>query len=103
MKSKILSTILAGGLAVAAGTALAAQPSQLTDAQMDGVSAGATAIAQGGTLTLGDLLSETISVSVAVAIGNSYAAASNETGGIAASVFFPAASLSESASVATLP
>jgi hypothetical protein len=103
MQSKILSVILAGGLAFAAGAALADQPLQLTEAQMDGVSAGATAIAVGGSMTFGDVLSETISASAATAIDNTFASAANQTAGVAASVFFGAASTSASASAASLP
>ena len=43
MRKSILSTLLAGGLTVAAGAALAGEPMKLTDAQLDGVSAGAFA------------------------------------------------------------
>jgi hypothetical protein len=103
MQSKIISAILAGGLAVAAGVALADQPLQLTEAQMDGVSAGATAIAAGASATLGDLLSETVSISTATAIDNTFASASNTTIGIASSVFFGAASASTSGSASSLP
>lgn len=102
MRCKLFSAILAGGLTVAAGAAMA-DPITLTDAQLDGVNAGATAVTAGASAALGDLIAETISVSQAVAVAGNFATAQNETAALAASTFFGAAAASESVSAASLP
>ncbi|MCA8881265.1 MAG: hypothetical protein KDA73_15210 [Rhodobacteraceae bacterium] len=102
MRSKLFSAILAGGLTVAAGAALA-DNYKLTDAQMDGVSAGATAIAFGASGAVGDLLAETIDVSAAQAQAGVFAAATNSSTALAASTWFGAAAASSSTSAASLP
>lgn len=102
MRVKLCSALLAGGLVALAGAVAADQPRPLTEAEMDTVNAGAIAIAVGGSLTFGDLLSETISQSVAVAEPTA-ASAANSTAGVAVSTFFGASSTSASTSAATLP
>jgi hypothetical protein len=102
MRCKLFSAILAGGLTVAAGAAMA-DPMKLTDTQLDGVNAGAAAAATGRSLAVGDLIAETLSKSAAEAVAGSYAVAHNAEAALAASTYFGAAAASQSASAATLP
>jgi hypothetical protein len=102
MLRKLYSALLAGGLTLAAGAAMA-DPIALTDVQLDGVNAGAAAAAIGASAALGDLIAETVSVSGAVAVAGNSATATNKTAALAVSTLFGAAAVSESASAATLP
>ncbi|HEY5676609.1 MAG TPA: hypothetical protein VIR81_07490 [Myxococcales bacterium] len=57
---KMFLSLAAGAAALTlASAALAAEPAQLSDSQMDGVTAGGTALANGVSLTLGEVLSNT--------------------------------------------
>jgi hypothetical protein len=79
MKNRILSLAAGAALVLAAGTAFAADrdhaaPVQLSDAQMDGVTAGATSIGVGAGAAVGTLFSGTaIAINTAVAGPNAAA------------------------------
>jgi len=104
MRCKLLSAILASGLTVAAGTALADEPILLTDGDMDRVIAGATAVANGAAVAIGDLLAETLTASNVSAEAGVFATAANETSGLATSIYFlPASVNATSSSAASLP
>jgi len=105
--TKKLSSLIAGAALLAlAGTAYAGQPLPLSDKQMDGVTAGATAIANVAALALGEVFADTVTQSstntvtvtprVAVAQGFAQALAG---GGF----LFQAAAAVHSDSFATLP
>lgn len=101
MRYTLIPAIAAGCLFATAS--LAGDVRALTDVQLDNVSAGAFASTFGASNTFGDLLSETESLSSAVAIAGVSAVAQNNTTGIATSTFYGAQSTSESTSAATLP
>jgi hypothetical protein len=103
MKTGICSAILAAAFVALAGNASADEPAQLSDAQMDGVTASGIAIAQAAAATASDLLSETAAVSESFVDNSVLATAQAESAAIAASVFFPAVSASQSQAVAALP
>lgn len=103
MKMKLTNCIVAGMLVASAGFANAA-PVALSDAQMDGVSAGATAIGVAGAISLGDMISVTGAYTNTVALDNTFASAHAISGAIASSVWFgPAVAASSASAVATLP
>jgi hypothetical protein len=60
MIKKLLPLAAGVALFTLASAASAAQPAQLTDEQMDGVSAGATAIGNAAALALGEVMSDTL-------------------------------------------
>jgi hypothetical protein len=102
MKTKVLS-LLAAVTFLAAGAASAA-PAQLTDKQLDGVTAGATSIVVGLGGAYGTLSSGNISTALTEVLGANAAAAASNTS-IAAS-FTPgpgAAAISELQAVLTSP
>lgn len=103
MRCKLTSAILAGGLTVAAGAALADELFLLSDRDMDSVSAGATAIAQGAAAAIGDLAAETVTESAVEAVAGALAHAQNDTTALAASTLFDAEAAAESSSAASLP
>jgi len=98
----ITSTIVAGVLLAAAGVANA-EPVALSDAQMDQVSAGATALGWGGAISFGDLIAATSANTQTVAVAPGFAAASTVSGAIAASVYYGAVAQSGAHAVASLP
>ncbi len=99
----ITTTLVAGALLAAAGVANA-DPVALSATQMDGITAGATAIAGALALSSGDIISATGAVTQTVAMGNSLATASAQSGAIAASVYFlPAVAASGATATASLP
>jgi predicted nicotinamide N-methyase len=59
MMKKLISLAAGATLLALASTANAAQPVALTDGQMDGVTAGGVAIANGASLALGEVTAET--------------------------------------------
>ena len=93
MRKSILSTFLAGGFMLAAGAAFADERRQLSDAQLDNVSAGAVAAVVGFSGGAGDLLNLTQIKQVAVVAGGAAVAAGSATN-VSASLLFPAASAS---------
>jgi hypothetical protein len=102
MKS-ITSTIVAGVLLSAASFANA-EPVALSDAQMDQISAGATALAAAGALSFGDIISTTAAQTMTAVVAPGFASAVAQSGAIAASVFFlPAGAQSRATANATLP
>jgi hypothetical protein len=103
MKSGICSAIAAAAFIALAGNATAEEPAQLSPAQMDGVSAAGIAIAQAGALTAGDLLSETAAATQTIVDNSILATAQAESTGLAASIVFPGASMSQSKAAAALP
>jgi len=70
MRKTLLSAAFAGGLALAAGGALADEPTQLTAAQMDGVTAGATFFGLGAAAGLGDFINVSSGLQLGAAVGN---------------------------------
>jgi hypothetical protein len=103
MKTGICSAIAAAAFVTLAGNASADESTQLSDAQMDGVTASGIAIAQAAAATASDLLSETAAVSESFVDDSVLAAAQAESTALAASVFFPAESASQSQAAAALP
>lgn len=101
MKS-MTSTIVAGALLAAAGIANA-EPVALSDAQMDQVSAGATALAGAGALSFGDLIAASTAYTTTTAVAPGLAAAGAISGSIAASVWYGAAASSVAHATASLP
>jgi len=101
MKS-MTSTIIAGVLLAVAGAANA-EPVALSDAQMDQVSAGATALAGAGALSFGDLISATGAYTNTTAVAPGFASAAAISGSIAASVYYGAAASSAATATASLP
>jgi len=61
MTNKLFSLVAGAALVALAGTAYAGSPMKLTGGQMDKVTAGGTAIANGASLTFGELSSDTFS------------------------------------------
>jgi len=103
---KFLSLLAGGALLVLASNVYAAQPVQLSDRQMDGVTAGGTGIANAAALALGEVEADTITqtstnvstVSPRFAIGQSFSQA------LAAGGFlFQAAAASHADTAASLP
>ena len=103
MRCKFLSAIFAGGLTVAAGAALADEPLRLSDGDMDRVSAGASAIAEGAAAAIGDLAAETLTESNVLAEAGVIAHADNTTTALAASTLFDSEAAALSSSAASLP
>jgi hypothetical protein len=106
MTNKLFSLVAGAALLALAGTANAGQALQLSDRQMDGVTAGGTAIADAASLTYGEVLSDTASqtstnvstVSPKIAVAEAFSQ------GLAAGGFlFDAASISHADSAASLP
>jgi len=108
MKTKFCS-LLAGVALLALAGAANAQPLTLSEAQMDGVTAGAAATANAAALALGDFLTFTTTqtstdavtsikgIQIGAAFGGSFSAAA------AASALFQAAVATHADSSATLP
>lgn len=102
MRIKIISTLLAGAIAAAAGTAIA-EPLRLSDDQLDTVSAGSVAIGLGTATAFGDVISSTQSTSGALAVDGTLAAAANVSTALGASLLFGAVASTTSTSAAALP
>jgi hypothetical protein len=103
MKTGICSAIAAAAFIVLAGNASADEPAQLSDTQMDGVSAAGIAMAQAGASSAGDLLSETVAATQTLVDNSILATAQAESIGLAASLVFPGESTSQSQAAAALP
>ncbi|MDA8381487.1 MAG: hypothetical protein M0037_00165 [Betaproteobacteria bacterium] len=100
---KHVTTLVAAALFAAAGVA-SANPVALSNAQMDQVSAGATALASAGALTLGDLISASEASTTTTAIAGLSASAAAQSMAAAASVYFtPAVAGSAAQAAASLP
>ena len=98
----VLSMLAGAALLTVAGTAMAQEPVTLTSADLDRVTAGFEfAEALSGTMTAGDVFSESFAIAV-TSVRPGSAVAFGESGGIAASLVFGAASESQSLSVAAL-
>ena len=103
--NKMLSLIAGGTLLALASTAYAGQPLQLSEKQMDRVTAGGVALANAAALALGDALADTatqlstnvmtVSPSIAISQGVSQA--------LAASLLFKAAAATHIETAASLP
>ena len=108
MLMKFLPVAAAAAVLALASTASAAPPSQLSDSQMDSVTAGSTAIADGASVTFGELLSDTFSqTSTNVAEGGprytwNVVAQSLSQGLATGGFLFQAASISHADSAAAL-
>lgn len=106
MTKKLFSLVTGAALLALASTAQAGQPVPLSDKQMDGVTAGATALADAAALALGEVTAitvtqtstNTVTVGPRIAVGQSLATA------LAAGGFlFQAAAAVHAVSLATLP
>jgi hypothetical protein len=106
MTNKLFSLVAGAALLALAGTANAGQPLQLSDRQMDGVTAGGVATANAASVAFGEVLSNTVSITSTnidtavsnIAIGQSFSQA------LAAGGFlFQAAAASHADSAASLP
>ena len=62
MTNKFFSLVAGAALLALAGTAYAEQPMQLSDKQMDGVTAGANATANAAALALGEVFADTVTL-----------------------------------------
>lgn len=106
MMNKLFSLVAGAALFALAGTAQAGQL-QLSDRQMDGVTAGGSAIANGVSVTLGEVLSDAstqLSTNVSTATFPHVAVAQAFSTGTAAGGFlFQAASQSHVDTFASLP
>ncbi len=60
MTNKLFSLVAGAALLALAGTAHAGQPLQLSDHQMDGVTAGGAALANSAALALGEIATDTV-------------------------------------------
>lgn len=106
MTNKLSSLIAGAALLALAGTAYAGQPLPLSDKQMDGVTAGATALANAAALALGEIeavtvtqtSTNTVTVGPRIAVGQSFAQALAAGG-----ILFQAAGAVHADSFATLP
>jgi hypothetical protein len=61
MKKQVFALLAGGALLAFTGIANAGQPLRLTDNQMDGISAGAVALADAASVTFGEVISNTYS------------------------------------------
>jgi hypothetical protein len=103
---KSMTSVIAGLLLAGAGAANAAQPITLSEAQMDSVSAGATAISTAAAAALGAITAQTGATTATTTVGNVLATATGASTAIAVTVnplFGPAVAVSGSASGASLP
>jgi len=103
--NKILSLLAGGALLAFAGTAYAGQPLQLSETQLDRVTAGGVGIANAAALALGDAFADTATqtstnvqtVTPKIAIGQAFSQA------LAGSLLFQAAAASHADTAASLP
>jgi hypothetical protein len=106
MTNKLLSLVAGAALLALAGTAQAGQAVPLSDKQMDGVTAGATALANAAGVAFGEIDSvtvtqtstNTVTTGAKIAVGQSFAQALAAGG-----ILFDAAAIVHSDSFATLP
>lgn len=103
MKTGICSAIAAAAFIALAGNASADEPAQLSDAQMDGVSAAGVAMALTEATSAGDLLSETVGATETLVDNSILATAQAGSMALAASIVFPGQSMSQSQAAAALP
>jgi hypothetical protein len=103
---KFYPVLAAGALLALASTAFAAQPLQLSDQQMAGITAGGSATAENGGLAIGDFTADHVGetatevnlvTSPAIAVGEAYDSS------LAASLLFQALAVSHADSSASLP
>jgi len=100
---KIMTSTIVASVLLAAASLANAAPVALSDAQMDGVTAGATAIALAGAGAFGDLISATGAYTATQAVAPGFAAASAIGQSIAASVYWGAGASSSAHATASLP
>jgi hypothetical protein len=106
MTHKLFSLVAGAALLALAGTAYAGQPLQLSEKQMDGVTAGGVALANGASLALGELFADTVTqtstnvstVTPKIAIGQAFSQALAGGG-----ILFNAAAISHADTAASLP
>ena len=103
MKTAICSALAGVALLALGGQASAGEPIQLSESQLDDVTAAGIALAAAGSITVGNLLSETAAETDTLVIDGVYAAAVAASAGLAASVLVPAVSGSASVAAAALP
>lgn len=103
MKTAIRSALAGVALLALGGHASAGEPIQLSEAQLDDVTAAGVAVAAAGSITVGNLLSETVAETDTFVDDGVYASAVAASAGLAASVLVPAASVSASVAAAALP
>lgn len=107
MTKKLSSLVAAAALLALAGNAYAGQPTLLSDNQMDGVTAGAMAIANAASLALGEVIADTFTQTSTNAVGPNPArvavAQSLATAVAAGGFLFQAAAAVHAESLATGP
>jgi hypothetical protein len=103
--NKMLSLIAGGALLALASTAYAGQPLQLSERQMDRVTAGGVGLANAAALALGDALADTATqISTNVMTGSpSIAISQGVSQALAASLLFKAAAATHIDTMASLP
>jgi hypothetical protein len=101
MRTKLCSAMLGAALLASAGHASAAEPLRLSDAQLDSVTGGATAVAIGAAAALGDIVSAS-ATNVAAAVNGPNAAAASQSASVAVATFVFAPAVAASFSQATV-
>jgi len=103
--NKFLSLLAGGALLACAGTAFAGQPMQLSGPQMDTVTAGAVAIANGAALAIGDVLADTATQTFTAVstVTPKLALATSFSQALAAGFLFQAGAASHADTAASLP
>lgn len=102
MKTKLFSAVAGVALLALAGAANAGEPVRLSDAQMDGVTAGTTAVSVGIGIAVGDLAAASVVTADTVVIGLN-ATATGSTTSVAASLAGPAVAVAVTQVAATSP
>jgi hypothetical protein len=100
---KLYTLLAAAALLATAGAANAAKPVPLSDVQMDRVTAGATGIANAGSVSIGDFTAETFSRTNTEIQQGVVAAGIAFSQGLAGSLLFQAFSASHADTAASLP
>lgn len=106
MTNKFYSLVAGAALIALAGTAQAGQPLQLSDHQMDKVTAGGVALANGAALALGEIATDTVTQTSTnvVTVGNRIAVGLAFSQALAAGgILTQAAAVVHSDTFATLP
>ena len=102
---KFCSLLAGGALFALASTAFAGQPLQLTDRQLDGVTAGAAAVAGGIGFAFGDVSAYTVTTTFtnASSVTPKFAFGNATSTSVAASFVLPAVSVSGTTATASVP
>ena len=103
MTKQVFSMIVGGALLVLAGNAYAGQPMSLSDGQMDGVTAGFTAISVTLNTAIGELGADTTSMTLTNVLPTAAEATATGISVAAGGVFFQVYASSLSQSAVTIP